>query len=437
MFEKFKNHVQQNFSFLEEKSLYLAVSGGLDSMVLCHLFQQLPFKFSILHCNFTLRGVESDEDELFVRNYCDTNLIECTVATFDTKLFARENKVSTQIAARTLRYEWFEKQLIDNQFDFLLTAHHLDDCLETFIINLSRGTGIEGLIGIPAQNKKVIRPLLPFSRAEINSYATVNNVTWREDSSNASSEYLRNKIRHDVVPSLKELEVNFLKNFGKTLNYLKQSNQLINDALENAATFVIEKKDDDIYFHIDKLLQLSDYKTYLYYWLAKFNFKSWDDIYDLVTAENGKKVVSDDFQIQKYRSYLIVSKLFKNINSERYHIFKNDEIVNFPINLALNKVSVVLNESEQCIFADFDKLRFPLEIRTFKSEDVFYPKGMKGSKKVNKYLKDAKISPSNRERVWLLVDAFNTVIWIIGYRQDQRFAVNAATTQLINIKVTS
>ena len=426
-------HLKENFSFLENKKLFLAVSGGLDSMVLLHLFEQMDYKFAVLHCNFNLRGKESDGDEKFIYDYCTKREIFCVVGNFQTNFYAKQHKLSTQVAARNLRYEWFAEQLLEKNYDFVLTAHHLDDSLETFIINLSRGTGLEGLTGIPAQNNKIIRPLLPFTRQEIENYATENKIAWREDSSNEIDKYLRNKIRHTVVPQLKDLNENFLANFYKTQTFLQQSQNLVDDAVDLASGFVFEKVGNDLHFNITNLLQLSDYKAYLYRWLKDFEFTAWKDIYDLVHAENGKKVVSNQYQIQKYREFLILSEIVEDQTSNRFLISEVQEIVNYPINLNFIKTLKLTKESENVIFADKDKVKFPLELRRPLPDDVFFPRGMIGSKKINKFLKDEHLAFTTRAKTWLLVDASNTIIWVVGLRQDERFTATDSTKNILKI----
>lgn len=219
MLNQFQNHIQTQFPFLNESKFFIAVSGGIDSMVLVDLFLKLEYEFSILHCNFQLRGNESEAETQFLRDFCKANQIHYILRYFDTNEYAEEQKLSTQLAARELRYNWFQEKLNQNNFQYLLTAHNADDNLETFLINLSRGTGLEGLTGIPAQNDYIIRPLLPFSRDEILAYAEENNLIWKEDSSNASDKYLRNKIRRQIVPILKELHPTFLENFQKRKNF--------------------------------------------------------------------------------------------------------------------------------------------------------------------------------------------------------------------------
>ena len=309
MLQKFQSHIFQNFPFLSGKKLLLATSGGLDSMVMVDLFHKLSFEIAIAHCNFQLRGVESFEDQNFVQNYSESNEIKLFVTQFDTEAFAKDYKLSTQVAARELRYNWFHELLKTEKFDYVLTAHHADDNLETFLINLVRGTGLDGLTGIPAQNENVIRPLLLFSRQEIEQYAKENNIDWREDSSNASDKYLRNKIRHNLVPVLKELNTDFLSSFHKTQVYLQESKTMVEDASIMVYQQVAKESGEDIHFDLNKLQQLPNYKSYLYQWLREFGFLAWEDIYDLVESQSGKQVFSNEFRLLKNRDFLILSPI--------------------------------------------------------------------------------------------------------------------------------
>ncbi len=221
MLNRFRKNIETQFSFLEEKKILIACSGGLDSVVLTYLMKELDFEIALAHCNFSLRGKESDGDEMFVIGLAKSMDIPVFAETFDTKKIAEEHKISTQMAARDLRYAWFAEILKDFKYDFLLTAHHLDDDLETFFINLSRGTGLNGLTGIPRQNNKIIRPLLGFSRDEILQYAEKNNLKWREDSSNLKTDYLRNQLRLEVLSQFKNINESVLKNFQRAQQNLK------------------------------------------------------------------------------------------------------------------------------------------------------------------------------------------------------------------------
>ena len=435
MLPNFKNHISVRFPFLENTKLFLAVSGGLDSMVLLHLFQQLPYEITVLHCNFQLRGLESFGDQNFIQNYCHQNNIPVFVTQFDTEAFAKDYKLSTQVAARELRYNWFYELLETHKFDYILTAHHADDNLETFIINLSRGTGLDGLIGIPEQNDKIIRPLLPFSRDEILKYAHQNNIEWREDSSNASNKYLRNKIRHDLVPVLKEINPNFLKAFQKTQSYLQESNEMVEDASIMIYQQVAKEAGDDIHFDLNQLKKLPNYKSYLYQWLNEFGFLAWNDIYDLVSGQSGKQVFSEEFRLLKNRDVLILSPISELPENEEFEIKENDKEVNFPLKLTLCNVSHITINSNKAIFVDAEKIRFPLILRKWNEGDVFYPFGMNGkSKKVSKLFKDEKLSLIEKEKIWILCSD-NQIVWVIGIRQDERFKIENASNKILKIEL--
>jgi len=438
MQQKLLSHINQNFPFLNGKKLLLATSGGLDSMVMVDLFHKLPFEIAIAHCNFQLRGIESFEDQNFVQNYAETNSIELFLTQFDTKAFAEDYKLSTQVAARELRYSWFYELLDTKKYDYILTAHHADDNLETFLINFVRGTGLDGLTGIPEQNDKVIRPILIFSRQELEQYAKENNIQWREDSSNASDKYLRNKIRHNLVPILKELNPEFLSSFQKTQTYLQESQTMAEDASIMVYQQVAKENDKDIHFDLSQLKKLPNYKSYLYYWLNEYGFSAWDDIYDLVDGQSGKQVFSNKFRLLKNRDFLILSpvKLEDEIDEiEEYFIYKKQKEINFPLKLSFCKVADISLAPNTTIFVDEDKLWFPLDLRRWKKGDSFQPFGMEGrSKKVSKFFKDQKLSLIEKENVWILCSD-NQIVWIVGIRQDERFKVKNTTKNILKIQL--
>jgi tRNA(Ile)-lysidine synthase len=435
MLSKLKEHLSQNLPFLQEKKLLIAVSGGIDSMVLLHLFQQLNYKVAIAHCNFSLRGDESDSDEKFVRDYAVQYYIKLHVTTFDTKRFASDSKVSIQIAARQLRYTWFNELLENERLDYLLTAHHLDDSVETFLINFTRGTGLEGLVGIPENNDNIIRPLLPFTRAEIEAYATENSILWREDSSNASTKYLRNKIRHDVVPVLKSLNPSFANSFTQTIASLKQAQSMVEDAAVIIYRQVVTDFDNQKRIDILQLKRLPNYKAYLYQWLNPLGFTAWEDVYNLVDATAGKYVTSANYRILKDRDVLIVEPI-QSIDLSVYEIAETTEQIALPI--ALNLKVVDSNDAvatKGSVFVDKELIKFPLLVRKWQEGEYFYPAGMNGlKKKVSKYFKDEKMSLSDKENTWILCSE-NDIIWIIGKRGDERFKVTDATTQILKIEV--
>ncbi len=432
MLEKFQSHLQNNFPFLKGKKLLLATSGGIDSMAMVHLFQQTSNPIAMAHCNFQLRGIESFEDQKFVEDYADAHHIPIYTTKFDTNAFAEDYQLSIQMAARELRYNWFYELLETENYDFILTAHHADDNLETFLINFSRGTGLDGLTGIPSQNDQVIRPLLTFSRQEIEEYAKENSLLWREDSSNASDKYLRNKIRHDLVPLFKELNPNFLISFQKTQSYLQESQTMAEDATVMVYQQVAKEIEKDIQFDLDKLKQLPNYASYLYQWLKEFGFSDWDVITDLVNSQSGKQVFSKHYRLLKNREVLILSPIEENSNEE-FYIDKNQNEVNIPLNLSFCKVTDISASSISSIFVDENKLKYPLQIRKWKKGDFFQPFGMNGqSKKVSKFFKDEKLSLIAKEKIWLLCSD-NQIVWVIGARADERFKVEITSTQIVNI----
>jgi tRNA(Ile)-lysidine synthase len=435
MLAKLQKHIAHDFPFLEQKKLFLAVSGGLDSMVLVHLFQQLDFEIAILHCNFQLRGLESFGDQNFIQNYAQENNIPIFITQFDTTAFSKDYKLSTQVAARELRYSWFYEQLEANNFDYLLTAHHADDTIETFLINLTRGTGLVGLTGIPKQNDKVIRPLLCFTRQEIEHYAKENKIEWREDSSNASDKYLRNKIRHHLIPILKELNPNFMDSFQNTQNYLQDAQMLVEDASIMVYQQVAKQEEESIFFNLNQLKKLPNYKSYLYQWLNEFGFTAWDDIYDLVDSQSGKQVFSAEFRLLKDRDFLILSPLNAIDEEAEYNIDSSQNQINIPLNLSFSKVTDISIGSNTTIFVDEDTLQFPLVLRHWKEGDSFQPFGMNGkSKKVSKLFKDEKLSLIDKENVWLLCSG-TEIVWIIGMRQDDRFRITNTTKNLLKIQL--
>ena len=433
MFLKFQNHISSQFPFLQKAKILIAVSGGLDSMVLSDLISKTNLEFAVAHCNFQLRKDESDEDEDFVKSYCQENSIQGFFQKFDTKQFAEDEKLSIQVAARKLRYEWFYELLVSENFDFVLTAHHLDDQLETFLINFSRGTGLDGLSGIPSRNDKIIRPLLIFSRAEIETFANENQLKWREDSSNASDKYVRNKIRHHVVPILKELNPSFLDSFQNTIKNLNQAQSLVDDASRIVYRKVVQDLDNQKIINLNELLQLPNYQAYLYQWLMPFGFSAWQDIYDLVEAQSGKQIFSEHFRLVKDRETLIIEPKVDKISNE-YFINKNQSELNFPLKLTFCNVNDITISNSKTIFVDADALKFPLKLRKWQEGDYFYPFGMNGKKKLSKFFKDEKFSIIDKENAWLLCSE-NQIVWLVGKRLDDRFKVTENTQTIIKIQL--
>ncbi|WP_299161208.1 tRNA lysidine(34) synthetase TilS [uncultured Tenacibaculum sp.] len=437
MLQKLQKHINDNLPFLKEKKLLVAISGGVDSIVLTHLLHQLNFNISLAHCNFQLRKQESNLDESFVKNLGKELSIETYTVQFKTALYAKEHKLSTQLAARNLRYDWFNQLAKKHNFDYILTGHHLDDNLETFIINLTRGTGLEGLTGIPVKNSNVIRPLLAFSREEIKNYALNSSIKWREDASNSETKYVRNKIRHQIIPVLKELNPKLLNSFLKTSEFLKQSQQIVNDRINEISSETLTNKGDVIKIEIKKILSLSNPKAYLYQILKAYKFTEWDDVYNLIYAQSGKKVSTNFYTLLKDRDFLLLLRTDKNSSSENEQviIYKENTRIVSPINLLFENVQKITISDINTIYVDKILLNYPLTLRKWEKGDFFYPTGMLGKKKVSKYFKDEKISVFDKNNIWLLCSGDNEIIWIIGKRQDRRFLSSNNTTQLLRITI--
>ena len=442
MLQRFKEHIAQNFPKLKDQKILLAISGGLDSMVLFDLLKKINSNFSLAHCNFKLRGIESDLDEEFIVNESQKSSNQLFKTFFDTNNYALKQQVSTQIAARELRYKWFNTLIETHRFDCLLTAHHADDNLETFLINLTRGTGLEGFTGIPEKNGNIIRPLLPFSRIEILAYAEKNHLKWREDASNASHKYIRNKIRHQVIPVLKEINPSLLQSFSNTSAHLKESQQIIEDKIDEISTKIIEK---DVLngieirkINIVKLQELSHPKAYLYQLLKDYKFTAWNDVYNLLSAQSGKQVFSDSYRLVKDRDFLLLTlQNEKVLQQESVEINENESKITNPISISFQEALEKEPISKQTICIDKDLLKYPLKVRKWENGDYFYPTAMQGKKKVSKFFKDEKFSLLEKEQTWLLCSAENQVIWIINHRQDRRFAINEHTKKRLKISTLS
>lgn len=431
MQQKFQNYLIQKDYLKSKFAFLLAVSGGIDSMVLLDLMLKNKVHFSVAHCNFNLRGEESNQDENFVINYCEKNNIPLYIKQFNTEKYASENKKSIQISARELRYNWFFELKNEHHFDFIVTAHHLDDSLETFFINLSRGTGIEGLTGI-RENENIIRPLLGFSREEIQKYATENHIKWREDSSNSSDKYLRNNIRHNIVPLFKELNTDFLNSFSKTIDYLQEIQSFSEEVLEEILHKLLIQENKFKYLKINELLKYKNYKFILYKWLSEYGFTAWNDIYNLINSQSGKFVETEKFILLKNRNELILSEKNKYFSEEEFLI--SEEKTDYPIRVRIsevNQISETNNPNE--IYVDKNLLKFPLLLGKWKEGQYFYPFGMQGkSKKVSKFFKDEKLSNLEKENTWILYSD-NQIVWIVGKRLDERFKVTPNTTTILKI----
>lgn len=435
MLAKLNTHIQNRFPDLLEGKLLLAVSGGLDSMVMLHLFAELRLNIAVAHCNFQLRQSDSDQDMEFVKSRCLQLGIPFFGIRFDTEQYSKETGQSIQISARILRYEWFEELLDTNKLDYVLTAHHLDDAVETFLINFSRGTGLEGLTGIPEQNQRIIRPMLIFSREEINEQAQSMEWTWREDRTNAETKYLRNKIRKEVVPIFKKSNPGFLNSFANSLTYLNEANSMVKDASEQYYQEVVTAVGEKCLISILALKQRSNYLAYLHYWLQPYGFKAWNDIDALVEGSTGKMIYSDSYVLLKNRTELILAPKSALETDQQVYYLDENETIKQPItikNEPHHERSIPIDES--LIFVDKDQLKFPLTLRKWREGDYFYPLGMQGAKKLSKFFKDEKYSQIDKGETWILCSE-NQIVWIIGSRMDDRFKVKNITKNILKIQL--
>lgn len=431
MLKRFTEHINSNLPLLRERPLLLACSGGVDSVVLAQLCTSSGLKVTLAHCNFQLRGDESDADETFVQELGEKFGVKVITNQFDTEKYAEVHRGSIQMAAREMRYQWFKELLGTGKFHFVLTAHHADDDLETFLINLSRGTGIEGLTGIPIRNEKVIRPLLNFSRQEILDYAKENTLEWREDSSNAESKYLRNKIRLDIVPQLKTLHPSFLENFKRTQSHLEQTKSLVHNYMEDIRTKLFMRHGDTVKIEVAELARLVPLQSYLYGLLHEYGFTEWNDVKDLLNAMSGKEVRSKTHRLVKDRTHLILSPIETTLEQVFWISEEVTETEN-PISLRFENVKTIENIGRNTIYLDKEKLNFPLLLRNWEKGDYFYPYGMDGKKKLSKFFKDEKVDVISKEKQWLLCSN-DTIAWVVGRRADKRFKVEDSTKDILKI----
>lgn len=435
MINYFQQHIESEFPELVENPFIIAISGGVDSVVLAHLCSNLKLDFALAHCNFKLRADESDKDAHFIEDLA--NSLECKffIKEFNTEEIAENHKDSIQVTARNLRYEWFSKLINTTDYNYLITAHHLNDSLETFIINLSRSTGIKGLLGIPSKNKYIRRPLLKFTRDEIKNFAIEHNIEWREDQSNKSSKYLRNKIRHQVVPELTNLNPQFLSNFESSLQKLQDSKLLIEDYTNLLFKKLVEEKEASYEIDIEKLNSFPNQKAILYQLLESFGFAEWDDVYHLLEAQTGKQVKSSTHLLVKNRQKLVLTsnsgKRFEPIEIEKDQI--DVDLGDFKLEFNDVKKIGVLNPS--VAYIDKSKLKFPLSLRSVQNGDYFYPFGMKGKKKLSDFLKDEKISPHLKSSQLLLCNGNEDIIWVLNLRIDERYKVEPTTEDILKIEI--
>ncbi|WP_185857504.1 tRNA lysidine(34) synthetase TilS [Blattabacterium cuenoti] len=435
------NHLKKYFSFNSKKKVCVAVSGGLDSMVLINLLLDLPkIESEVAHCNFSLRDQESNKDEIFIRNFCSEKNIICHVKKFDTLNFSKKHKLSIQMSARKLRYDWFTELLENNSYEYIVLGHHFDDSIETFFMNIFRGTGLKGLLGIPKENKKFIRPLSDFTKEEILYYAKIKNIKWRYDRSNLDIKYLRNKIR-SVLSTFHSFSFSFHNGLKKTINHLHDENFLIENKIEEVRQEItIEKKDYPFFWKIEckKIKKLQPLSFYLFKLFSPYGFNDIHSMKYLIDAQSGKQLISKIYRIIKSRNnWILVSHQLLSENKNKTYMIPNLKIINkkfLPIDI--NFFYDPEKKSRKDMFLmDFEKIQFPLLLRTWRKGDFFYPLKMNGKKKLSKYYKEKKFSLLEKEHTWLLINGNGYIILIIGNRLDDRFKVTENTKKILGVKI--
>lgn len=438
MIEEFLEHIHlQNLLNKQDKAL-LTVSGGIDSMTLLDLFMHTDYKFAIAHCNFKLRGKESDNDQIFVRNYAKKNNIRFFTIEFETEKYTKDNKISVQMAARELRYKWFDDIARENGYSKIATAHNLNDVAETFFINLTRSTGLKGLTGIPAVNGNIIRPLLFATRKKIIEYAKQHHINYREDSTNAATKYLRNAIRHKVIPALEEISPAFLNSLSYTTKLLSAAHNLYNEKLISIKKQLIEEYANGVKIDIQKIKKHIDSPEILYEILSEYDFSldTAGKLLNVLDNQPGLTFKSGKYLMIKDRKYIIITKL--NSLEKREFIIRNEsDVNNLPIKLNITRQPFNgfenINKSKQVATFDSERIQFPLILRRWKDGDYFYPFGMKGRKKISDFLTDLKLPVHEKDMIWLLISG-KEIIWVINHRTDNRYRVTENTKEIIQIE---
>nr|WP_319512447.1 tRNA lysidine(34) synthetase TilS [uncultured Draconibacterium sp.] len=438
MFDQFITNIKQKQLIKSGEKVLLAISGGIDSMVLLHLFERTGFEYGIAHCNFRLRGAESDGDEAFVHEQVEQHGTPAHFETFDTKEYASLKGISIEMAARELRYEFFERIRKEYEYDYIVTAHHQDDLIETFFLNLSRKTGIRGLTGIKEKKGKLIRPLLFASREEIEKYASENFIPYREDSSNSEVVYQRNFLRHKILPLFSELNPAFKKNFMASVDNLKAAYDVYENAIGNEIQQVLTKENGQTVVAISALQNSSHPKTVLLEILSGYGFNASvvDAVYQSLDTLSGKQFFSKTHRLVKDRDALFIQEL-KDDEDRVYYIEEDDMELFAPFDISVERVdandfTIIKDSNIGCI--DIDEVQFPLLMRKWQQGDYFQPLGMTGFKKVSDFFIDQKMPLHEKENTWLLCSG-KKIVWIMGYRLDNRFKVTDATQKVLKLKI--
>lgn len=434
LLHKVKTLLSEHHLNLSRKRTLLAISGGKDSVVMVELFHHLGFDFGIAHCNFQLRGEESDGDEALVKELAHKHRVPFYSKRFDTSDYAASKNISIQVAARELRYDWFEEIRAEHKYDYIATAHHLNDNIETVLHNFIKGTGVKGLRGMLVRRDKLIRPMLSLSSEDISAFLQEHQLTHREDSSNASDKYTRNNIRHHLVPLIEEINPGFEAGFEDRLKVFSDLETVYHTQVKKINKQLFEKRGGDTYIPIRKLKKLSERRSILFEYLQPMGFtiSQVDDILGVLDSESGRQFLSPSARVIKDRAFLIVTRFgatdFTSILIEKDT--KEVLLPNAKISISQETAPVKIKKEKAYAYLDMSKLEFPLVLRHWRKGDYFYPFGMKlKKKKVSKYFKDQKIPLHEKETIWIL-ESNKKIVWIAGERIDERFKITGSNPVL-------
>lgn len=432
---KFQDFITANELFAPDERVLLAVSGGVDSVVMCHLFHLAGFDFGIAHCNFQLRGEASEGDAIFVKALAAKLGVPFFSKSFDTQAFADEQKISIQMAARELRYAWLEDIRQRHDYQQIATAHHLNDSIETFFYNFAKGTGIRGLQGIPMKNGRIIRPLLFATKDEILAFANAKNLAYRADASNEESKYDRNKIRHHVIPTLREINSDFEQTSAGNLRRIQETMHLFDWALAQIRREAVAETSGGIRMDVAKVLEHQPaVQTILYEFLNPFGFHA-DQIGQMLESferQSGAIFYSETHRLLVDREFFVIEKQTFDTGQEQFVIsagtreFRTD-VGNFTFAYKTGRPETFTSDSF-IVHLDAEKITFPLTLRHWQAGDFFYPLGLSGSRqKLQDFFTNQKLSRFEKERVWLLLSG-NEICWVVGHRLDERFKITDETT---------
>ena len=443
LLEKYKSFIKKENLFKPKDKLLIAVSGGVDSVVLCELCQQAGYDFVIAHCNFQLRSEESNRDEAFVKSVGEKYSVSVLVKKFDTEKYATENKLSIQVAARELRYQWFyelsEQQTTNNKqqtANWILTAHHADDNIETLLMNFFKGTGIGGLKAILPKQNKIVRPLLFAKKEELLEFATVSDLSFVEDSSNASDKYTRNYFRNQLIPGLQKIFPQVQNNLINNLDRFREIEILYQQSIAMHRKKLEVRKINEVHIPVLKLKKTVPLLTIVYEIIKDFGFTSHQtrEVISLLESESGKYIQSPTHRIIKNRNWLIISPV-ESMEAANILIEEKDSIVSFAEGrIEIKKLPQTPNNKHQTTnkTAELDaaKLKFPLLLRKWKRGDYFYPLGMQKKKKLSRFFIDQKLSMVQKEKTWV-IEMDKKIIWVTGRRIDDRFKITENTTDIL------